>query len=142
MVLEFYFNQQLIFIFAQALKTLKLNKTIYIVEDNDDIRELVGYLLEIEGYKVSSFPNATSFKEEIKNSIPDAVVLDIMLPDGNGIDICNKLKSTLATENIPVLLMSANTNIALITSESKADDFISKPFDIDDLVSRVKKLLN
>jgi two-component system phosphate regulon response regulator PhoB len=119
-----------------------LNKTIYVVEDNDDIRELVEYLLEIEGYKVSGFPNATSFEEEIKGSKPDAVVLDIMLPDGNGIDICNKLKSTTATENIPVLLMSANTNIAIISSESKADDFISKPFDIDDFVSRVRKLLN
>ena len=119
-----------------------MNKTIYVVEDNDDIRELVEYLLEIEGYQVSGFPNATTFKDKIKNSVPDAIVLDIMLPDGNGIDICNQLKSTLATGNIPVLLMSANTNVAMISSESKADDFISKPFDIDDLVNRVKKLLN
>ncbi|WP_316765379.1 response regulator transcription factor [Pedobacter frigiditerrae] len=119
-----------------------MNKTIYVVEDNDDIRELVEYLLEIEGYQVSGFPNATTFKEEIKNSTPDAVVLDIMLPDGNGIEICNKLKSNLLTEKIPVLLMSANTNVAMISNESKADDFISKPFDIDDLVSRVRKLLN
>lgn len=119
-----------------------MDKIIYVVEDNDDIRELVEYILEIEGYKVTGFPNATTFNKEIQNSAPDAVVLDIMLPDGNGIDICNQLKSTLATGNIPVLLMSANTNVAMIGSESKADDFISKPFDIDDLVYRVKKLLN
>ncbi|RZJ20136.1 MAG: response regulator transcription factor [Acinetobacter sp.] len=119
-----------------------MNKTIYVVEDNDDIRELVEYLLETEGYKVSGFPNATTFKEEIKNTTPDAVVLDIMLPDGNGIEICNNLKSTAATEKIPVLLMSANTNVSMINSESKADDFIGKPFDIDDLVGRVRKLLN
>jgi two-component system phosphate regulon response regulator PhoB len=119
-----------------------LDKTIYIVEDNDDIRELVEYLLEIEGYKVSGFPNATSFKEEIENSKPDMFVLDVMLPDGNGIDICNSLKSSPRTKDTPVLLMSANTNVAMVSSGSKADDFISKPFDIDDLVNRVKKLIN
>lgn len=119
-----------------------MDKTIYVVEDNDDIRELVEYLFEMEGYKVFGFPNATTFKEQIVIAIPDIVVLDVMLPDGNGIDICNKLKSTTATENIPVLLMSANTNVALMNKQSKADDFISKPFDIDDLINRVKKLLN
>lgn len=119
-----------------------MNKKIYVVEDNDDIRELVEYLLETEGYTVFGFPNASTFEEEIKSSKPDALVLDIMLPDGNGIDICNKLKSMEATKGIPVLLMSANTNVSMIRSQSKADDFIGKPFDIDDLVGRVRQLLN
>lgn len=119
-----------------------MDKIIYIVEDNDDIRELVEYLLEAEGYKVYGFANATTFKAKIENAFPNIIVLDVMLPDGNGMDICNKLKSTPNTADIPVLLMSANTNIAMMSNESKADDFISKPFDIDDLVNRVKKLLS
>ncbi len=119
-----------------------MNKTIYVVEDNDDIRELVEYLLEVEGYEVVGFPNATSFNKQIESFLPDMVVLDVMLPDGNGIDICNQLKATSATQNTPVLLMSANANVGMIGNETKADDFISKPFDIDDLVKRVGKLIN
>ena len=118
-----------------------MKKNIYVVEDNDDIRELVGYLFESEGYGVNSFATATEFKAHIITALPDIFVLDVMLPDGNGLDICNDLKNAPATQAIPVLLMSANTNLTFIGEESKADDFISKPFDIDELVGRVKKLL-
>lgn len=118
-----------------------MKKKIYVVEDNDDIRELVEYLLEIEGYEVTGFANATKFSQIIVNELPDLVVLDVMLPDGNGVDICNKLKSNPVTKELPVLLMSANANMAFVSKESMADDFISKPFDIDDLVTRAKKLL-
>jgi len=123
------------------LNLFVLKKKIYVVEDNDDIRELVEYLLEIEGYEVKGFANATNFSQIIVNELPDLVVLDVMLPDGNGVDICNKLKSNPVTKELPVLLMSANANMAFVSKESMADDFISKPFDIDDLVTRAKKLL-
>ena len=118
-----------------------MKKNIYIVEDNDDIRELVGYLFESEGYLVTSFANATDFKTHVATTLPDIFVLDVMLPDGNGMDICNQLKADETTANIPVLLMSANTNMTYIGKESRADDFISKPFDIDELVGRVSKLI-
>ncbi|MDQ7949097.1 MAG: response regulator [Pedobacter sp.] len=118
-----------------------MDKMIYVVEDNDDIRELVEYIIECEGLQVKSFANATTFKQHIQNSLPDLFVLDIMLPDGNGVEICAGLKQSQATQHIPVLLMSANTNITYQGKENDADDFISKPFDIDDLVARVKRLL-
>lgn len=118
-----------------------MNKSIYVVEDNDDIRELVQYLLESEDFNVTGFANVTDFNNKIADEKPDMMVLDVMLPDGNGMEVCNKLKGQNDTKNIPVLLMSANTNIAYISKESLADDFIAKPFDIDDLVSRVKNLL-
>lgn len=118
-----------------------MKKKIYVVEDNDDIRELVEYLLEVEDYEVKGFANATDFSLKIENDLPDLVVLDVMLPDGNGVDICNKLKANPNTKELPVLLMSANANMAFVSKESMADDFISKPFDIDDLVTRAKKLL-
>jgi len=119
-----------------------LKQTIYIVEDNDDIRELIAYLLEIEDFEVLSFPNATQFKIQVATHHPDLILLDVMLPDGNGVEICNRLKSNQNTQHIPVMLMSANTNVANIIEESMADDFVSKPFDIDHLVKRVKLLIS
>ena len=115
---------------------------VYVVEDNDDIRELVEYIFESEDFLVKTFPNATAFKKQLDTSFPNLIVLDIMLPDGNGIEICNKLKVDELTRHIPILLMSANTNITYLGKESNANDFISKPFDIDDLVGRVRNLLN
>jgi DNA-binding response OmpR family regulator len=119
-----------------------LEKSIYIVEDNEDIRELIEYLLAGEGFLVTAFPNATSFNQQIKGKNPNVIILDVMLPDGNGIEICSQLKGSAETKDIPVLLMSANTNITYHGQKSEADDFISKPFDIDDLVERVKVLLS
>lgn len=118
-----------------------MNKNIYVVEDNDDIRELVQYLLESEDYNVTGFANITEFKAQLSITKPDMMVLDVMLPDGNGMEVCNQLKVEEDTKLIPILLMSANSNVAYISKESLANDFISKPFDIDDLVDRVKKLL-
>ncbi|TKC08395.1 response regulator [Pedobacter polaris] len=119
-----------------------MSKNIYVVEDNDDIRELVQYLLESEGYAVTGFANVTDFNTQFAVAKPDMLVLDVMLPDGNGMDVGNKVKGNEATKDIPILLMSANTNVNYISKESLADDFIAKPFDIDDLVARIAKLLN
>ncbi len=118
-----------------------LKKNIYLVEDNEAIREMVVYLLESENFKVSSFENATTFKDQITITRPDLVILDVMLPDGNGITVGNELKSTASTQHIPVLLMSANANMVKDGKESLADDFINKPFDINDLLQRVEHLL-
>lgn len=118
-----------------------MKKNIYVVEDNEAIRELVTYLLESENFNVFGFENATLFEERIATDHPDLMILDVMLPDGNGIEICNKLKLAQLTKHIPVLLMSANANLAQTGIESLADDFINKPFDINDLVNRVAQLL-
>lgn len=118
-----------------------MEKNIYIVEDNDDIRELIEYLLGNEGYIVTGFATVGAFKNQLEKAHPDLIVLDVMLPDGNGMQVANELKSDDAKAKIPILLMSANTNIAYISAESKANDFISKPFDIDDLIARVAKMV-
>ena len=118
-----------------------MKKNIYVVEDNDDIRDLVQYLLESEGYEVEAFANVSDFERKFELAKPDALVLDIMLPDGNGMDLCNKIKASSATKNLPVLLMSANTNALFINKKTEADDFISKPFDIDEFASKVHKIL-
>lgn len=113
-------------------------KTVFILEDDHDIRELITYILVEEGYDVSEYPTAKEFNEMIVHTVPDLFVLDILLPDGNGIAICKELKADSRTSEIPVLLMSANQNRQAVIAETCAEDFISKPFDIKHLMEHVK----
>lgn len=112
-------------------------KEIFIVEDDQDIRELIGFLLETHDFKVSTFPTAEDFQKAILLGNPDLILLDIMLPDGNGMQICRELRDDANTNTIPVLLMSAHADEALLKDHC-ANDFIAKPFDIDDLIARVQ----
>ncbi len=113
-------------------------KKIYLVEDDHALRELITFLLMDKEYEVEAFANANSFKNKMPNAEADLILLDIMLPDGNGIDICKSLKNTENTKNIPVLLMSAHANPS-IANDSGANDFIAKPFNVDDLYAYVQK---
>lgn len=115
-----------------------MKKCIYIVEDNEDIRDILEYLLKEEHYKVKAYPNVREFWMQMKRHLPDMVVLDVMLPDGNGIEVCNKLKREITTHTIPVLVMSANYQFLESKERCAAEEFISKPFDINNFVNRVK----
>lgn len=112
-------------------------KSVYILEDNDDIRELIGYLLTIENYDVHGYPTVKSFKDELTMGRPDLIILDVMLADGNGLDVCDEIKRNQRTQDIPVLMMSAHARFNDIALECQAQDFIEKPFDIDELVDKV-----
>lgn len=113
-------------------------KEIFIVEDDDGIRDLIEFLLVSQQYIVKTFPTARSFKNTVSGETPDLFLLDIMLPDGNGLDLCKELKKNTATSNIPVVLMSAHADINRMEG---ADDFIAKPFDVDELLNRIEKQL-
>ena len=119
-----------------------MNKHIQIVEDDGDIRFIVEYILEDANYVVESFENATTFinRERVENV--DLIILDVMLPDGNGIDLCRNLKADEKTINVPVIIMSAHAGSQSVLEEACADDFINKPFDLDNFLTRVKKILN
>jgi DNA-binding response OmpR family regulator len=119
-----------------------MEKKIYLVEDNFEIRELIEYLLTGDQFEVAAFGTAKAFKQEMEVSLPDLIILDVMLPDGNGLDICREIKSQFQSSHIPVLLMSANPGNRSKSGESAAEDFISKPFDIEDFLSRVTRLTN
>jgi DNA-binding response OmpR family regulator len=119
-----------------------MKKSIYILEDNDDIRELISYLLVEENYEVKGYPTVKEFKKIMLSSHPDMIVLDVMLADGNGIDVCDELKSNERTNDIPILMMSAHSQAYDIKQRCAAEDFISKPFDIDDFVKRVDRYLH
>ena len=117
-------------------------KCIYLLEDNDDIREMLIYLLAEENYEVSAYPTVKTFNEVMKKGKPDVIVLDIMLTDGNGIDVYNRLKSNAITNHIPILMMSANAQFYADKIENNAINFISKPFDIDDFIKRIDGIVN
>ncbi|MEG9327316.1 Response regulator receiver domain-containing protein [Salinimicrobium catena] len=111
-------------------------KKIFIVEDDEGIRELVEFLLTTQDYSVQAFPNARTFQKTVKEQVPDLFLLDIMLPDGNGLDLCKDLKESEETSHIPVVLMSAHANVDRLEG---ANDFIAKPFDVDELLLRIGK---
>lgn len=113
-------------------------KEIFIVEDDDGIRELIEFLLVSQHYSVKTFPNARAFHRTVPDEIPDLFLLDIMLPDGNGLDLCKELKKNKDTREIPVVLMSAHADITITEG---ADDFIAKPFDVDELLLRIRQQL-
>ncbi|MDX1751931.1 MAG: response regulator [Salinimicrobium sediminis] len=106
-------------------------KEIFIVEDDDGIRELLEFLLNGQGYLVKTFPNARSFRAMVSQKIPDLFLLDIMLPDGNGLSLCSELKENKETYKIPVVLMSAHAEVSV---REGADGFIAKPFEVDELL--------
>lgn len=114
-------------------------KEIFIVEDDDGIRELLEFLLMSKNYAVKTFPTARAFDNRLPHQTPNLFLLDIMLPDGNRLDLCKQIKEATSTSSIPVVLMSAHAHIS---SMEGADDFIAKPFDVDDLLERIERQLD
>ena len=112
---------------------------ILIVEDDNDIRELIKFVLVDLEYEVEAFPTAEAFKKRTVSHQPDLFLLDIRLPDGNGVDLCAELKDQEDTSTIPIILMSAHTDSEVL--DNCADDFISKPFDINTLTERIQRQL-
>jgi DNA-binding response OmpR family regulator len=111
-------------------------KKAFIVEDDDDIRLLIDYILKNHQYEVQLFANATVL-QTILSELPNLIVLDINLPDGNGMDICRQLKTNQRNSYTPVVLMSAYRSRRGIADYQLADGFISKPFDLDQFKAAV-----
>ena len=116
---------------------------IYLVEDDDSIRELVLYTLHTTGFEAEGFRNAAGFWQALEKELPQLVLLDIMLPDEDGLSILKKLRATPETRRIPVILVTAKTTeIDKVKGlDSGADDYLTKPFGVMELISRVKALL-
>ena len=116
---------------------------IFCVEDDSNIRELVVYTLESTGFQAHGFEDGSSFLEALALETPELVLLDIMLPDEDGLSILKKLRATPETRRIPVILVTAKTTeIDKVKGlDSGADDYLTKPFGVMELISRVKALL-
>lgn len=115
-----------------------MKKCIYVVEDNAAIRDVIEFMLTEDDYDVVVSPTAGDFWKQMRMRSPDMIVLDVRLPDGNGLDICRKLKCSVRTHDIPVMLMSANNYLSKVKSKCVAEEFINKPFDLNDFASRVE----
>lgn len=116
---------------------------IYIVEDDESIREIETIALKNSNYIVSSFENAKEFYKKLDELVPDLILLDVMLPDESGYDIVRKLRKRPATQEIPIIMVTAKTTeMDMIKGlDGGADDYIKKPFSIMELITRVKALL-
>ena len=116
---------------------------IYIVEDDESIREIESISLKNSNYIVSAFENAKEFYKKLDELVPDLILLDVMLPDESGYDIVRKLRKRPATQDIPIIMVTAKTTeMDMIKGfDGGADDYIKKPFSIMELITRVKALL-
>lgn len=116
---------------------------IYLVEDDSSIRELVVYTLNSTGLEAKGFEKPSEFWEAMKQEMPTMVMLDLMLPEENGIDILKKIRADSKTQRLPVIIVTAKTSEfdKINGLESGADDYIAKPFSMMEMVARVKALL-
>ena len=116
---------------------------IYIVEDDKNISEIESYALKNSGYLVDTFENAKTFWSRVQDRKPDLVLLDVMLPDSDGIEVLKKMRRNPDTRRVPVIMVTAKSSeIDKVKGlDNGADDYITKPFGIMELISRVKAIL-
>jgi two-component system phosphate regulon response regulator PhoB/two-component system alkaline phosphatase synthesis response regulator PhoP len=120
-----------------------MNEIIAIVDDEPDILELVSLHLKKTGFTTRGFLDAKSFTSFLEDNIPDLIILDLMLPDKNGLDICKDLKNKHSSSTIPIIMLTAKSEVTdkILGLELGADDYVTKPFSPKELVARVKAVL-
>ena len=116
---------------------------IYILEDDRNIREIEEIALKNADYEVVSFETAAEFGKRLKERVPDLLLLDLMLPDADGLRLVTQLRQNVMTMSLPVIMVTAKTTeIDKVRGlDSGADDYLTKPFSVMELISRVKALL-
>ncbi|MEP6926686.1 MAG: response regulator [Ginsengibacter sp.] len=111
---------------------------VLIVDDNFDILWVVETVLKRYGFEVMALPKGEDVLPKAKTFCPQIILLDVFLSGIDGIEVCNKLKQNPKTKDIPVIMFSAHTNFPEIKKFCHADDFIAKPFDVNELVKKIK----
>ncbi len=116
---------------------------IYIVEDDRNIQEIELFALKNSGYQATGFETAKEFYKALNEKLPELILLDIMLPDEDGLSILKRLRTRADTQKIPVILVTAKTSeIDKVKGlDGGADDYIAKPFGVMEMIARVKALL-
>lgn len=116
-------------------------KRILVVEDEVDHRELLKLIFGVHGYEVDTAATTQEARMLISEQRPDLMVLDVMLPDMDGWTFCEQIKHNESTEQIPVMMLSASAHMQPRFEGSCADDMLSKPFDEQELLTKVRQLL-
>lgn len=120
----------------------KLFKKILVIEDNNAILDVITLILQSEAYKVSGLSRGAEMMQHIHEFEPDLMILDIMLPDGDGRELLQQLRSNEKTQDIPVLMISAKYTANTIQHGThKPNGFLAKPFDIDELLDKIEGIL-
>ncbi len=116
---------------------------IYLVEDDNNIRKLVCYALKREGFETEGFACPSEFWERMKHMKPQLILLDIMLPEEDGLSVLKKLRSSSQTKNLPVIMLTAKSSeFDKVTGlDMGADDYIAKPFGMMELIARIRAVL-
>jgi two-component system phosphate regulon response regulator PhoB len=118
-----------------------MNKKILIIENDHDIRAIVEYILEQEGFDTLSIPEPQSLTEILQFG-PDLILIDEFINNRPGHRLCLKIKNEPLLTHIPVIVLSTANDIQLIANECKANDYISKPFDVHEMVGKVVRVLD
>tara|TARA_B100001142_G_scaffold330373_1_gene398723 strand:+ start:26026 stop:26712 length:687 start_codon:yes stop_codon:yes gene_type:complete len=116
---------------------------ILVIEDEPDIRRTLEYNIAREGFNVLTASSISEAEEAIKSYSINLVLLDLMLPDGSGLELCKKIKSNPKTEYVPVLILTAKDDEVdkVVGFELGADDYVTKPFSVRELILRIKAVL-
>ena len=130
-------NDKLFTIHPQANN---MTKRIMVIEDNEDILDLMRYILEEDGYTIIAGRDSKPLRE-IHVHQPDLILMDNRLTDGSGNNFCRTLKNDPSTSHLPVVLVSANADVADMASDCRADAYLSKPFNVADLLELVRRFV-
>ena len=116
---------------------------IYLVEDDSSIQKLVIYTLKSQGYEAEGFTLPSAFEKAMAKKLPELIILDIMLPEVDGLTILSKIRNNPETADIPVILLTAKSSEydKIFGLDSGADDYVAKPFSMMELLARIKALL-
>ena len=114
---------------------------ILVIDDDPDIGIMIKMMLEYKGYFVSVALRADQAEEMMEEENFDLIIMDMLLSGTNGIDLCNDLKKNAKTAALPVIMISAHPNAKEICIKAGADEFISKPFDMQDILAKIQQLV-
>lgn len=122
---------------------MSIEKRILVIDDEPDVTELLEYKLKSEGFNVRTSNNPAQIIGELKDYLPDLIILDIMMPELDGIQICRMIRSNASLEQIPIIFLTAKGEMddRVDGLEAGADDYLCKPFNTRELVLRIKSIL-
>jgi phosphate regulon transcriptional regulator PhoB len=118
-------------------------REVLVVEDEPDIRRLVVLHLERDGFRCRTATNGSDALREVKAGVPDLIVLDLMLPELDGLEVCRRLRRDTSTASVPIIMLTAKSDEVdrIVGLEMGADDYVAKPFSPKELVARVRAVL-
>ncbi len=120
---------------------MKKIANILVVDDDPDIGTMLKMMLEYKGYAVTLLSNAGKTEQQLSNEVTDLVILDMLIAGTNGTDVCRSIRSNPLSAGVPVLMISALPDARKVCIDAGANDFISKPFEMKELLSRVTHLV-